>query len=359
MRVLMLTRRVDRDDARAGFVHTWIERLAGHPRVECVHVICLESGVYELPDSVSVASMGKERGYGRLRELLEFQKAIAPAIGQVDVVFGHMIPRYVIVAAPWALLHRVPVVLWYTHRSVTPELRLAHALARRVVTASPESFRLPSRKVQVIGHGIDMARFALADRVAGERLVVGVGRLSPVKHYDVLIRAVALLAARPGFEDVRLAIAGGATDEDASYAAGLRALIAQVGAADRVDLLGALPPAGIPDLFRRAAVSANLCPTGGADKVVLESMACGVPVVVHNATFLPLLAEDAGMLWSGDLDPERVADRLAAVLALPGDERAALGARLAARVRADYDLDALIDRLVGVFEAVTGARGAA
>jgi len=353
VRVLMLTRRIDRDDPRAGFAHRWVEALARHPRIEGVDVICLEMGEHALPPNVTVASMGKERGYGRLREMVEFARAINRVIRRTDVIFGHMIPRYVVVAAPWALLFRVPVVLWYTHRQVHLELRLAHALAQRVVTASPESFTLPSDKVTVIGHGIDMASFTPGPAPAAERLILAVGRLSAIKNYEVLIEALARLRARPGFEDVRLAIAGGTTPEAPGYDARLRALAERLGVAEHVTLLGAVPHADVPGLYRQAAVSANLAPTGGLDKVVIESLASGVPAVVYNRTFLPVLGDDARLLWCEDLTPACVADRLADVLGCEPEERAALGARLAARVREAYALEAFIDRLVGVFEDVT------
>jgi glycosyltransferase involved in cell wall biosynthesis len=358
MRVLMLTRRVDKDDWLAGFAHTWIERLAAHPQIEHVNVICLERGTVGLPDNVGVASMGKESGASRLAELWNFQRAIAPVIRHADVIFGHMIPRYTLVAAPWALMFSVPVVQWYTHKQPTFELRLAHMLAKRIVTASLESYPLPSSKVSVLGHGIDLSRFRPAESPSTEPLVVAVGRLSPIKHYEALIEATAQLITRPGFENVRVAIAGGSTPQDGeAYTNHLRTLAAECGVKQHVDFLGPVPHEDIPALYRRAAVTVNLCPTGGVDKVVLESMASGVPAVVRNETFLPLLASDRDMLWCADLDPGRIADRLAGVLSSPPTARIGLGTRLSERVRADYDLDAFIGRLVGVFEEVTAKRG--
>ena len=354
MRVLMFTRRVDREDWLAGFAHGWIAALAAHPHIEGVEVICLEQGVYDLPAHVRVTSMGKERGAGRLREFLTAQRAIAQAIRHTDVIFVHMIPRYALIVAPWAKAFRVPLVLWYTHQSVSLELRLAHALANRVVTASPESFTLPSRKVTVVGHGIDLSRFYAAERPPAERLVLAVGRLSPIKHYEALIAAAARLATRPGFEDVCFAIAGGATPQHPHYGEQLRALIADLRLGGRVELLGPVPHEEMPALYRRATVTVNLCPTGGVDKVVLESMASGVPALVHNKAFLPLLGEEAARLFCPDLDPDRIAEQLATLLTLSHAERAALGARLAAHVRAEHGLEGLIARLVGVFEDVMG-----
>lgn len=359
MRLLMLTQKVDRDDWLLGFTHSWIEALARHPRVERVEVLCLELGAHDLPPNVRVRSMGRERGYGRLRALFEAQRAVRAVIGQVDVVLAHMVPRYALVAAPWAKLRGVPLVLWYAHRSVSLPLRLAHALADGVLTSAPDSFTLPSRKLTVIGQGIDLARFRPAEGESGPeggRQVVAVGRLSPIKHYDALIEAAARLAARPGFDDVRFIIAGGETAEHPGQAAQLRALAQQRGVAERVTLLGPLPPGEIPALYRRAAASANLCPTGAVDKAVFESLASGVPAVVRNEAFAPLLGDEAGALWVEDLDAERIADRLAGILSLPPAERAALGRRLAERVRAEYGLDAFAGRMVAALEEIVERR---
>jgi glycosyltransferase involved in cell wall biosynthesis len=360
MRVLMLTRRVDREDWLAGFAHTWIERLARHPQIDHLDVICLERGAVDLPPNVHVASMGKERGYGRLRELAEFRRALLDVIGQADVLFGHMIPRYALVAAPWALAHRVPVVQWYTHRQPTAELRLVHALAARIVSATPESYPLPAEKVVYLGHGIDMARFCPPPEPVAEPLIVSVGRLSPIKHYEALIEAVALLAKRPGYEGVRAVIAGGTTPQHGdAYRQALIDLAGARGVSDRIEFAGPVPHHEIHNLYQQAALSVNLCPTGGADKAVLESMACGLPVVVRNETFLPLLGDDADGLWSPDLDPEQVADRLAGLLDRSAEARREIGARLRERVRADYDLDGLIDRLVGVLAEAAREKGKA
>jgi glycosyltransferase involved in cell wall biosynthesis len=347
LRVLMLTQRVDKNDWVTGFTHSWVRALAG--RVRHLHVICLARGEADVPPNVTLHSMGKEKGYGRLRELVAFQQAIATIIRQVDVVFGHMIPRYTLAAAPWALAARVPMVQWYTHRQVTLELRMAHRLVRRVVTASPESFQLPSDKVVVLGHGIDTSQFCPSERPPDGRLVVGVGRLAPIKGYEALIEAASLMA------DARLEIAGGTTPEmGEDYAQQLQQLAQDVGAADRLRFLGIVPHQEMPALYQRARAAVNLCPTGGVDKAVLEGMACGVPTVARNRTFEAIFGEDADLLLCDSLDARELAGRLGRVLSLPDEEWLAMGARLRARVLADHDLNGLMDRLVAVLEEAAG-----
>lgn len=358
MRVLMLTPQVDRNGWVTGFIHSWIDHLARHDRIDHLDVICLEAGEHDLPPNVAVSSMGKEHGRNRVQELVAFEHALGRTIPHVDLVFGHMIPLFTLVAAPWAKIHRLPIVQWYTHRQITTELRIVHALADWMVTASPESFQLPSHKVTVLGHGIDTSRFYPANKKRdAARVILAVGRLSPIKHYEALIEATAELVARPGFEDVKVLIAGGITPESGPvYAESLKQLAHQCGVAEQIEFLDSVPHTDVPALYQSADLTINLCPTGGVDKAVLESMASGVPVVARNATFLPLLDGDTDLLWCRTLDPTLLADQMAAVLTLPRSDRAALGHRLCQRMRADYALPGFIDRLVTVFEEVIARR---
>jgi glycosyltransferase involved in cell wall biosynthesis len=352
MHILMLVQLVDEREWLRGFTVKWIRALAA--RVEHVTVITLELGEASLPANVTVYSMGKEKGKNRLRELWRFHRAMLAVIRDVDLIFAHMTPRYILVAAPYAWWFRRPQVLWYTHGHVSLELRLAHAIARRCVTATPESFRLPSRKLDVVGHGIDMSQFALSEAPPPERMVLAVGRLMPVKNHDLLVEAAARLLARPGFEDVQVLIAGGETPQFPGYADTLRAVIAEQGLSGHVRLLGAVPYDEIAALYRRAAATVSLSETGSLDKAVLESLASGAPVLAYGEVYLPLLGDDTGLLRLPSLDPGVVADRLALVLALPEEERLALGRRLAARVRAEHDIEALFDRLAAIFGEVAG-----
>ncbi|MCC6905813.1 MAG: glycosyltransferase family 4 protein [Anaerolineae bacterium] len=355
MHVLMLTQKVSRADPLLGFAHGWITELAS--RVRRLTVICLEEGDHDLPGNVRVLSMGKERNRGRAGLLVGLIRALAQAVPQADVVFGHMIPRYTLVAAPFTRRYGLPIVQWYTHRNVTAELRIVHRLADRIVTASPESYGIPGEKVIVLGHGIDMAAYAAVERAPRPGHILAVGRLSPIKNYEVLLDAFALLLARTGHGETHLTIAGGPTPEHGeAYARSLYERAERLGITRQVSFLGAVPHDRVAALYAVATATTNLCPTGGVDKAVLESFAAGVPAVVHNATFLPLLAEQSGLLHAVALTPEGVAGRLEALLRLQQTERDALGLALRERMRDQYGLSGLIGRLVGVFEQVIHER---
>jgi glycosyltransferase involved in cell wall biosynthesis len=195
--LLVITPAVDAADPLVGFVAGWLGALAA--RLGRVDVICLAQGQAALPANVAVHSLGKERGAGKVAQAVEFYRAALRL--KPDVVFCQFSPIFVIAIAPLAKLRGWPVVLWYTHRHVDFKLRLASALADRIVTASPESYRLGGPKVRVIGHGIDTDRFSPGETSevfktsevskAARNTVLAVGRIAPIKNYEMLIRAAA------------------------------------------------------------------------------------------------------------------------------------------------------------------------
>jgi|YelNatPaOPRAMG01_1025707.scaffolds.fasta_scaffold07905_7 glycosyltransferase involved in cell wall biosynthesis len=353
MRVLMVTQAVDLDDPVLGFTHTWVNALAR--RVEQLHVMTLVAGRHHLADNVVLHAYGPPgASHNRLSRWWFYNQHFTRLIlsSRVDVVFIHMIPRWVLLAAPYAKMHQVPILLWYTHRQVTLQLRLAHCLADRVVTASPESYGLKDAKVIVVGHGVDTDLFCPAPDIQPvSRSVLAVGRLSPIKDYETLIRAAHILVHQRGQKDWHFTIVGEASPTTADYEAKLRMLVANLGLQTHVTFAGAVPNAMLPDLYRSHSVSVNLCPTGGMDKVVLESLACGTPVLVCNWTFVPLLGQHAEQLMFHEGNAADLADHLERLASLSAKERGDLVEPLREKVSTEYSVDILMDRVMDVLGA--------
>jgi len=352
MRWLLITRKLDPADDHVGFVMRWVEALAA--RLDRLDVICQEHANPPLPPNVTLHSMGKEAGAGRVAQAWRFTAHLRRLVPEVDGVLCHMIPRYVWFAAPWTRRHGKPLLLWYTHRQITPELRLAARLATHILTASPGSFPLPSGKVRVMGHGVDAALFPAPEGEDAPPTVAQVGRLAHIKRQDALIRAASLLAARGEVGAFRVQLVGGPVQEEPDYPTALEALIRSLDPAPPVTLSGPLPHAEAAALLRRSAVTVNLSPPGSFDKAALEGLFAGKPTLVANADFAPLLGDAADLLLlPPDAGESALADRLARLLALTADERAAMGAGLRARALAAHSLDSLMDRIVALMgEAV-------
>jgi glycosyltransferase involved in cell wall biosynthesis len=349
MRVLMLVQQIEESHWLRGFIVRWVRELAA--QVEQVQVITLELGQADLPANVTIQTMGKERGYGRLREVIAFYRALARVIRDVDVIFSHMTPRYTWLAAPLALIFRKPQVLWYTHPQIHWELRLATALSRRVVTASETSFPLQTPKLCVLGHGIDTDFFSpttgrgdLLGRPNTQPYILLVGRLTRIKNRTLLLRALPQIEAQVVF------IGGTASEADTAYVEELKSLAADLGVADRVTFTGALPTQEVRDWNRQAAIAVNLTPSGSFDKTVLESMATCTPTVVAHHGFDDLLGESASRfrIESPD-DLEGLIAQLKDLLNLSAEERLTLMTPIRQRVVAAHSLQQLITRLVQVF----------
>lgn len=353
MRWLLLTRKLDPADDRTGFMLRWVEMLAA--RLDHLDVICQEQRTTDLPPNVRAFSLGKERGAGRVAQALALTRHLRALVPQADGVFCHMIARYVLFAAPWARLHRRPLLLWYTHRQSSAELRLATALASHVLTAAPGSFPLRTAKVRVVGHGIDAAQFPPPQPEATPPEIVMIGRLARIKRQDWLLRAASLVAAMPGAGPFRVRLVGGPVEGEPDYPAELRALAAALDPAPPIEFAGPLPHREALAALGQSAIAVNLSPPGLFDKAALEPMFAGKPTIVTNPDFLSLLGDHADELFlPDDTGDAALAERLAGLLALSPDQRAAIGADLRVRALAAHSLDGLMDRIVALMREAAG-----
>lgn len=285
MKLLIVTQAVDANDSNLGFFHRWIEEFAKH--CEHVTVICLKEGVHQLPSNVSVHSLGKEKtafsfqlsAVRKLQYAVRFLALLWRLRNSYDVVFVHMNPEYVLLGGLFWRAQGKKIALWYVHKSVTWTLRIAERLVNVVFTASPESFRIESLKVRVIGHGVDTEFFTPAASVARGTHFLSVGRLMQSKQHNLAIRA----AKTAG---VPLRIAGEGPERER-----LAALARELGA--DVTFQGGLTQEKLRDEYRAAAKLVHRSLTGSLDKVVLEAAACGCSIDSTDPAIraLPLLRE--------------------------------------------------------------------
>jgi glycosyltransferase involved in cell wall biosynthesis len=351
----MITQKVDRDDDVLGYVHGWIERLAA--RLERLHVLALWVGPHALPANVTVYSMGKEKGASRPARLARLAQVTGSLARhrQVDLIFAHQCPRYAIMAAPFGKVFGLPLVMFYAHKQVDLELRLAHRLVDRVATSVPGGFMLPSDKVSAVGQGIELKLFQPDFCAEEEATIVSVGRLSPIKDYETLIRSADILRREHRLERLKLLVVGGATGErDEQYFDHLRRVVGQLQLNGRVEFVGPVPHEEVSHYLHRAAVTVNLCPSGAVDKAALEGMACGKPTVVCNRAFAPLFGAHAPHLLFDEGHPASLAERLAALLKMPVEQRRSMGLDLRAAVVAQHGVEGLADNLVRVFHDAAG-----
>lgn len=355
MRLLLFNLMTDADDPILGFTTSWINALAA--RCEAVDVVTMQAGRLAVADNVRVYSVGKEKGYGEVRRTVEFYRILLSLLrkNRYQVCFVHMIQVFGVMAAPLLKIAGVPITLWYAHRATGRMLQLAEKLVDHIVTPSAESFRIPSRKVQVIGHGIDTDLFqpSTAHRTpysARPFAILSVSRLSPVKHLETIIAAVKTLHEN-GMNNLRLRIVGSVYPQDEDYAADLRQMATGDGLTTEVEFVGGMTQEAVIQEYQQADVMVNMSATGSVDKVVLEAMACGIPVITANEAFASLLAPWSDLLLVPPDSPEVLPVRLKSIIAMSPDNRVALGLQLRQLVIEHHSMQHLVEHLMRVFSS--------
>ena len=318
-KLLIITQTVDENDQLLGFFISWIKLFA--KKFEKVSIVCLNEGKNDLPSNVKVVCLGKSKGVSKPIQLLNFYKYIIGARDEYDAVFVHMNPIWVILGGPsWHIMGK-KIFLWYTHKAVTPKLRLAEKFADVIFTASKESFRLPSKKVIVTGHGIDTNLFRPSheSRTTNQEplKILSVGRIAPVKNYETLIKASKILKDKN--IDFSVTIIGEAPlEKDKAYEQKLRLLINNYQLQNYFNFLGKVINKDLPAHYQSHDIFIHLSKTGSLDKSILEAMACGMKVLSSNDSAKSFLAPD--MIFDEN-SPSKLAEEIENIVGYPTDSR--------------------------------------
>ena len=184
------------------------------------------------------------------------------------------------------------------------EKQVAPPLYRRtrVVTLSESSrdelvaeMGLRAERIDVVPPGIDSSFSPAEGERSATPLIVAVGRLVPVKRFDVLIRAFSRVHEIHG--DAHLVIIG-----DGYERPELEALIGSLGLEDAVSLAGRVSHEDLISLYRQAWAVASASSREGWGMTLTEAAACATPSV---ATRIPghtdaVADNESGLLVDGE-----------------------------------------------------------
>jgi teichuronic acid biosynthesis glycosyltransferase TuaC len=190
------------------------------------------------------------------------------------------------------LIH--PMIRW-TLKNAAGTIGVCEALRDAMVELGAEH-----SKSTAIGNGIDLGRFKPVEQQNARRrlgipsdsqIIVSVGALIPRKGYQFLIPALAEIS--PRFPNLRLYVVG-----EGESRAKLLALAREKGIADRVFLVGSKPNEELKYWYSAADVSCLASSREGWANVLLESMACGTPVVATRVWGSPevIVSPELGVL---------------------------------------------------------------
>jgi glycosyltransferase involved in cell wall biosynthesis len=248
------------------------------------------------------------------------------------------------------------------------------APSRFIARLVAERHGIPEEQVALVHDGVDLARFS-PDAVAperraalaaawglagGERVVLMLARLSPVKGQRHLIAAMAdpALARR---DDLVVVLAGGGQGRDA-YAAELAGLANRLGCASRLRFVGHCADVPAALALADVAVLASVVPEA-LGRAAVEAQAVGIPTIVtalgaapETVLAPPAVADARRTGWHVPPgDAAALASAIAQALDLAPDARAALAA-LARQHAAGFELTAMVAGTLAVYEAVLARR---
>jgi teichuronic acid biosynthesis glycosyltransferase TuaC len=233
---------------------------------------------YFYPDGVAAAMLGRY-----------FNKPVVITARGSDITF---IPRY-----------RFPrKMIQWAAKQASGIVTVCEALKTEIVALGVDADRIVALR-----NGVDLNLFQPVERETMRETLhlrqftlLSVGRLEPVKGHELII------AALPMLQDVCLMIAGNGPERHR-----LQALAIHLGVANRVKFLGALPQTELRNFYGAADALVLASSREGWANVLLESMACGTPVVASNVWGTPevVASADAGVLMQ-----ERTVEGVAAAI---------------------------------------------
>jgi glycosyltransferase involved in cell wall biosynthesis len=368
VRILVLNW-LDRENPLAGGAEEHLHQTFGRLAARGHEVTALVSGWHEAPARVSLDGIDVHRAGGRYTFSIAgpryFRRHLAAIDFDVVVEDLNKIPLFTpfwcdrprlllahhlfgttafqaaplpVAALTWLLERPIPAV----YRG-TPTVAVSQSTRDDLVARG-----LRAEAIDVVPNGIDLERYVPDPSVsrAVRPTLLFLGRLKQYKRVDLVIEAVARLAASGS--DVELLVAG-----TGDRAGELRGLADRLGVSDRVRFLGYVSEEEKVEVMRSSWIHVLTSPKEGWGITNLEAGACGTPTIASDS---PGLRESVLDGETGLLVPHEDVDALAAAITdLIGDpeRRESMGLRARSFAEA-FTWDAAADALEASLERVVG-----
>ena len=218
------------------------------------------------------------------------------------------------------------------------------ASTQLIIASSPHEkealvrlYDAPVNRIQIVPCGVDLSLFRPLDigearkrlGLNGEKVIVYVGRIEPIKGLELLLRSAAIMEGR---ECLKVLVIGGDLTREGEVKR-LKGLTEELGIENITEFVGTVDQRLLPLYYNAADVCVVPSYHESFGLVALEALACGTPVVASRVGGLPTVVQHGrtGYLLSWRC-PEPFADSLEVILSSKGLQKS-MG--LAARKRAE------------------------
>jgi len=222
--------------------------------------------------------------------------------GFAAILLGQYFKKPVVISARGSdvnLFSQFPLIrrlLRYSLRRADQVIAVSQALQEKI-----EDLGIPSQKISVIPNGVDLEKFYPCDReqaqkllgLTQERVILSVGHLKANKGFELLLNAFRILLDRFRETNVGLVIVG-----DGPFRTRLEELISLLQLETRVRLVGNVQHNKLYLWYNAADLFCLASEREGWPNVLLETLACGTPVVATPVGGIPeiIQSEDIGIL---------------------------------------------------------------
>lgn len=163
-------------------------------------------------------------------------------------------------------------------------------------------YKVPEQRISVVPNFVDTELFKpMPEMQKIDKSVISIGRLAPVKQFDLLIRACAEI---PG---CKLTIVGEGQERET-----LKNLAKELNV--NLRLPGNLPNEELPKILNQHQVFAITSKWEGHPKALIEAMACGLPCLAVKSTGIDNLIEHGTNGWLVASQSERISRGLVQLL---------------------------------------------
>ena len=293
---------------------------------------------------------------------------------QIDLIHAHLLNAHTLAAIAGKLSGRPVVATIHSMGLWAQELSVARIAESHLITVCQQAYAqafsagVPADRLCLIANGVDIERFQPEGRGSGFREQIGipnnaplvgfVGRLAHEKGPDKFVLAAQNVCAL--HESVHFVIVGEGPEE-----ADLKASIQSSGLSDRIHLAGAW--LATEKVYAALDLLAQTSRSEAMPLVLLEAMACGLPVIAlavggvssiveANATGIQVSAtEPAGVTSPFPGDWQGVAAAVLYLLTRP-KLLASMGAAGRARAVALFDINDTSAQTSSLFRALAFPR---
>jgi glycosyltransferase involved in cell wall biosynthesis len=345
-----------------------------------VQIVPMLSVIAEHPQladgSIAVSTLGMTRGRWKPSHFVRYIKTVRAY--RPDIVHSHMFHANLLARIGRPFIH-TPLVCTAHNTFETPELAKNNAgirsrlrelayrftdplcdLTTQVSSAGAERFvaigATPASKMRFVPNAVDCERYrpdpALRRRIR-DQLGLGdvftwiwVGRIQQQKDPWTMLQAfrVAAASATPC---VLVVVGSGSLEQE------MQQLATTLGIASKVHFLGMRRD--VPALLNGADGYVLSSRYEGFPMVLLEAAASELPLVVTTAGAEAVVPEKSGWVVKAG-DPDALAERMCALMALPPDRRRAMGEEGRNFVSSRFSLKAVLDTWESVYASLLANR---